>query len=366
MSRLVIKTMEEIFNCLEKNIKEEHKSLIKRHERHIKASGDETLTISFVKDAKLLNFGDKMSCSICGLKYQNDIYIVTRSSNAALFETLFLEIVPDQAIELYQGAGMLAIAYNFLTLKEGISSLDLVDRCLGMDKENNCFLFEDICNLFEKYSVFKIDEHIFSFKYAEDFDRLEAMMLMTSDKYYGSTIQSNLNRLLCMCGSRSIAASIINGIKSSQWEYCYLQFYHCLEYLFAISNAIDLQLKYINVDIALAIDIASDGVLKKAEKDSLVGVISKYTPKNTLDNFCKFTHACDEAESKVDKAADYIYKIRCNLAHLRFKQDALPLKCEYDIMLDEITALIADTYENLEEKIIEICSLKDSWTELKA
>lgn len=294
-----------------------------------------------------------------------EIHIVVLSEYEDLFNALsFTPVIPDDNIELYQGGGMLAIARRFLTLKSGIGSMEVIDKCLGFDEEVcNCFDFEEISDLFEAYSVFKIDSHIFPLIYAEDINRLEAIIMTAGRECNGTVLQKNLKKFLLLESSRSLAESVINGLKSNQWEYTYLQLYQCMEYLFAVNNAIELKNKYCIPDISPAIDIASDSILKKTEKDSLIGILSQHTPPSTLDIFCKATFNYEDS-NKIEKAAEYIYKIRCNLAHLRFKQDALPLKCDKSVMLEELSSLIADTYERLDTQIVSICESKSAWTRL--
>lgn len=363
MSRSVIVTMNDIFNYLKSFIAEDDVWLIKGHVRHIKASGDETITENIVKRAVLLNHVKEPLAPVLGFLYEENTYIVVLREYEDLFNSLsFTPVIPDDNIELYQGGGMLAIAHKFLTLKSGIGSMEIIDKCLGIDEDVcNCFDFEEISTLFESYSVFKTDNHIFPLVYAEDFNRLEAIIMTTRREWNGTILQKNLKKFLLLESSRSLSGSVINGLKSNQWEYTYLQLYQCLEYLFAVNNAIELKNKYCMSDISPAIDIASDSVLKKTEKDSLIGVLSQHTPPSTLDVFCKATFNYEDL-NKTEKAAEYIYKIRCNLAHLRFKQDSLPLKCDKSVMLEELSSIIADTYENLDTQIVSICESKSAWT----
>ncbi len=365
MNRPVVLTMNEIFNRLKSFISVDDSELVKEYQRHIKAAGNKELTIDIVKRAILLRHEIEDLAPILGFIYNDSKYIVVLGKYENLFSNLsFDSIAPSDNVELYQGGGMLAIANKVLPLKNGVGSMEIINRCFGFDEgEHDCFDFEEISDLFENYAVFKIDDHVFHLNYVEDFYRLEAIALTSLREYNGSVLQSKLKKFMLLEGSRSLAESIINGLKSNQWEYTYLQFYQCLEYLFAVNNAIELKDKYGMSDISPAIDIASDSILKKTEKDSLIGVLTKYTPPTTLDVFCKATFNSEES-NRLEKAAEYIYKIRCNLAHLRFKQDALPLKCDKMVMLEELAGIIADTYENLDDQIVSICETKKSWIQL--
>ena len=365
MNRSVILTMNEIFNHLRMFVSEDDTALVKEYQRHIDAAGNKELTKDIVKRACLLRHEIEEWAPVLGFIYNDSKYIVVLDKYEDLFNSLSLDsIAPSDNIELYQGGGMLAIANKVIPLKNGVGSMEIINSCFGFDKgEHDCFEFEEISALFENYSVFKIDDHVFSLNYVEDFNRLEAIALTSLREYNGSVLQSKLKKFLLLESSRSHAASIVNGLKSNQWEYTYLQFYQCLEYLFAVNNAIELKDKYSISDISPAIDIASDSILKKSEKDSLIGVLSQYTPQPTLDVFCKTTFNYEEP-NRLEKAADYIYKIRCNLAHLRFKQDALPLKCDKMVMLEELAGIIADTYEALDAQIVSICETKNSWIQL--
>ena len=363
MNRSVNKTMDEIFLYLQLFISEADSSLVKNFQRHIKPSGDETLTIDIVKRAILIKQDKESGAPILGFIYNDNKYIIVLSECENLFNSLsFTQILVEDNIELNEAAGMLAISNKILALKKGVDSIDIVNGCFGFDEdEKNCFNFEEIRDFFQPYVVFRVDNSIFSFDFIEDFNRLEALILLSKGEYNSLILQNNLKEFLLLESSRSLASSIINCLTSNQWEYTYLQLYHCLEYLFAVNNAIELKNKYCMSDISPAIDIASDSILKKSEKDSLIGVFNQHTPELTLRIFCKATLNYEDS-NLAEKAADHVYKIRCNLAHLRFKQDALQLFCDEIVMLEEISGLIKDTYEKLDTQIVSICVSKHAWT----
>lgn len=74
MSRSIIVTMNDIFNYLKSFITEDDVLLIKEHQRHIKASGDENITENIVKRAVLLNHVKEPLAPVLGFSYEGNTY----------------------------------------------------------------------------------------------------------------------------------------------------------------------------------------------------------------------------------------------------------------------------------------------------
>lgn len=363
MSRNVNNTMNKIIDRLKSFITNENRYRISTSKRHIEGAGKEQITVDFVKNAKLLT--ENFSTSICVIHYDDKNYIVTETSRGTIFEKLDFNIInSEDNSEIFQGAGMLAIAFDYLSFRKDITEQIILDECLSFnDKEDEIFSFCDIANFFEEYMVYEISEDIFELKYEEDFQRLLALSLLDNSPFFEADAQYALQNLLLLKGSRSVAATIVNSLLSNQWEYAYLQIYQCLEYLFIVSNALDLSKTY-KLNLYNTIDILSDNILKKNEKDSLIGVL---TNANNLQKQCFWNKLCSESitdEGELnEKIAKMIYEFRCNVAHLRFKQNTLNCPNK-QLFMDGFTLLTYNIFENMDCLINDICLKKSSWKPL--
>lgn len=363
MNRNVVNAMDMIFNRLIDFIADENRDRIsKGTKRHIKAYGKGDEVFELVKGAIVLSEDPKIP--ICGILFDEKKYLVVTTLYAEVLESISTDVVMrEENPELFQGLGMLAMAYNYLPLKQGISSEKILDECLAFDEQDKEFSFFDIAEFFEDYIVFDISESVFDLRYCEDFNRLNAISLSRISKFYNEVAQSHLKELLLLESSRSVAATILNSLYSEQWEYSYLQMYQCLEYLFAVQNALGVKDKY-GADLYISVDIFTDNILRKNEKDSLIGVLN-YADKMIKQQFITTVFSEDIDEDKItEKIAKTIYDIRCNVAHLRFNQPKFEYPVDKISFMQEFILLILNIFQNLNGTIVDICLHKSTWTPL--
>lgn len=357
MSRNVITAMNKIIAGLKMCIEEEDKHRILLDKFDIKANVDDDAPVeAFVAKSEIyIKYTDNLF--LCGFKFNDSVYILVPNSTENFFINMGLEKIDDAIIN--DGAGMLAIACNVLPLRDGVKSLDIINACLG-EKEKE-ILFSEIQNLYEEYSIIKVPSDRFKLEYDEDFERIHSLMIL--DKFNCSeTFKSAIEKLLLAESSRSIALAIYNALISVTWEYSYLQLYQCLEYLFIIKNGLSLADDY-DLTKSTAVDIAASGKLKSTELENLVSVISS-TSEMYIDDFYSNIINDGDVDNKKQSVAKYIYKIRCNIAHLRFNQDVLDIDGIKNEILQRMAEIIFNTYENNKSEIIEICNDKKLWKEI--
>lgn len=365
MNRNVNKVMDKIFEVLKDSLSDEDKNRVQNYKRHIKASGEEEKIKEIVQRAKILYTQEKYSVNC--ITYSDDMFILFPTKYREVIRKVeigeFMEksIEEDYQKELYQGMGMLAIAEGVLKTKLTISSLQIYDKCLGLPEDENCFDFFEICELFEDYSVVKVNLQIFPLVYKEDMVRFIALLQNTSDLAEDNS--NNLNALLLLCGSRGIAWNILNYMNGNIWEYKFLQVYQCLEYLFIVVAAKELEDKY-NIDEKKAINIATDNSFKISEKDNLIKTI-KFCSDLEIEEYYKllktypsFVEKTDEKKSCV---ADHIYRLRCNIAHLRFKQDNVLGSINKEKELTNLIIITLKIYIMLDDKICKYNEIMNNW-----
>lgn len=362
MSRNVKKTMDDIFKVLESYVADEDKCRIELRNCNIKANVDDEMpVVDFVKKCKIFIRHNSIYF-FNAFKYDDSIYLMAPKKTEQVFLNLGLDIVDDEVI--IQGTAMIAIAKKALPMSKEINSLDIINRCLGQNIEE--IYFSDILELFEPYTIVCVKNDRFSIQYEEDIERIYDLMYLNYSEIDDNT-KNNIENLLLLNSSRGIAVSINNALKSEHWEYLYLQLYQCLEYLFIIRTAISLKSKY-NIDDKIAIDIASSGQLRTTENDNLISVL-QLTPESSIENFYSFipgdSFVSKSDENKKQTVSNYIYRIRCNIAHLRFNQEILEIEELKTEIIRYLSEIILNTYQNNDLDIVNICHSKSPWKEIK-
>ena len=357
MSRNVMSTMIRILDVLKDYVSDEHKHRIKIEKCNIKANlDDETPAIEFV--AKTKCFVKVLQNSFFNVfEYNGCLYIMAPSKSEALLTRLGLNPIDD--IVIYQGIGMIAISKKALPIRKGIQSLDLIERILG-DKIEEIF-FSEITELFEPYSIFEIQADRFAIEYEEDVDRLCALMAL-DESAISTSSKVCLENLLLLQSSRGLSVALSNAINSFNWDYSYLQLYHCLEYLFIIRNAMLLSEEY-KIEDDAAIDIASSGKLRALENESLLAVLA-LAPELPIESFYDtliFGKGEYESEDRKSAVSKYIYKLRCCIAHLRFEQENFDLNDTQDKVFDKLVEIIYGIYSQNDAEISKACNSKSPW-----
>lgn len=370
MSRNVIETMDKIFHILELNISEDDRKRVGNHRRHIKAAGDETVVVEIVKRAKIISVQDKYNT--CCISYKDDMFMIFPArfqawvQEVAIGEFMEKDNVLDLQQEYFQGMGMLAIAEGALKIRRALSSMNILDKCLGLPEEENCFDFMDICELFEDYAVLKIDKTMFPVAYEEDVLRFIALLHLAINRLEENV--SNLIDLALLQSARSISWNVLHYSDTNQWEYQFLQIYQCLEYLFIIVAAMDLEEKY-EVDECKAIKIAVDNIFKRSEKENLIMTMHRCSDTyvdeyfGLLKTYPQFNGKSDSVKS--DYVADHIYQIRCSIAHLRFKQDDILKFIDYKKEISILILITLNIFSSLNDKICKYNQAMNAWQTLK-
>lgn len=362
MSRSVKDTMNGIFDLLKKSVDEDDIGRIAQTTRHIIADGDEAPVIDFVKNSRIKTIKYNQ-LKIIAFDYKAQKYILVQDKYMSAIKSIGLDFELDSAI--VQGAGMIAISNNCLDLKSGITSLDVINKCLGIveenDAENISFQFFQISQLFEPYCVIRLDEDRFQLQFEEDINRFYGYIIMHERSQIESNIVTRLNSTLLLLSSRSIAASIINCLESRLVEYSFLQLYQCLEYLYIINNSISIAHSH-DISHTKAIDIVISYKFKTTEEENLYQVLKANTPEvAVLPLYEEISSTYDDNTDKYKVTAAYIYKIRCNIAHLRYKQDNIVSSIKWGKLLNSMSEIIYLTYQKMDNDINRICLNKETW-----
>lgn len=361
MNRNVNATMEEIFKQLQTRVEDDDQARIANVKRHIYPDGDLKETIEFVKRSELTakTFG---SFSIFVITHGEQRYIlVPETCDKSLTQ---LGLKPVQELPICQGAGMLVFALQKWPVRGGIKSLDLVNDCLGIEEENVIFQFDEIREFFLPYVVYELDDSRFYIKYDQDISRLACYILADMETSITENTRVYAQELSLLMGSRSIAASMINSFKSQLLEYSFLQWYQCIEYLFRINSGIVISEEH-KISITTAIDIVTENELRITEEENLYRVIKNYASLQSIDFFVSTMKIPKEANSdKIRVVSRHIYKLRCNIAHLRYNQEEITTDVPWEKRIECLAMIVLSIYQKCNEKIVLIGTEKSVWTSI--
>lgn len=374
MSRNILAEMKNIFTLLEKTIDEADTDRIVHKERHFAPEGDVELTKDFVKRAGVYKVSFQ-GFEAMVFSYKEDLYLLVPAVYKDALVGLGVELLnrtqpegitadtPDHNDEIINGCEMLAITNEVLHLKTNLDSLHIIDRCLGMDECTHIFseLREEF---FEESVVFKLDHNRFVTEYEEDLLRLGCYCVALQNPYFTQCLKEIIQEWMLMLSSRAIAASVLNGLLSPILEYTFLQLYQCTEYLFKLHHSFELTRMY-GIENATAIDLVSEYEFKLSEKDNLRKVIFENVQEKDLDKFLDKTlsevrQSLSKAQ-KCDLVSDHIYKVRCNVAHLRYGQTPIINDINWISLIEALAHLNFEIYEKLDNEITSVSETKKAW-----
>lgn len=367
MSRNILETMNSIFENIKSLVDADDECRITDAKRHIKAQGDETAVCEFVKYAKV----KYLHCvyglfSLC--EYKGQRYLLGCEKYSPGFSEIGFEIESDSTV--VQGLAMLTMAHGNLPFRKEINSLQVIENCFGVEPENTddpniTFVFSDIANLFVPYCIIRLDDSRFPLIYEEDINRLGCYMFVEDAKNLSISSRERIKRLVLLRSSGTISVSILNSIQSLQMEYTFLQLYQCLEYLFKLNNCFLIATGH-SISLEKSIDIVLAHELKVSESENLYSVLKNYASETSIDAMISAIPNCQSQTTETDKiriASNYIYRLRCNIAHLRYNQDDFS-NVDWSKCVNAIIEIIYSVYQQCDSKINQICMSKSAWKDI--
>ena len=363
MSRKIVQIMDDIFETLKSFISDDDSYRIENAVRHIRAEGDEAPVCDFVKHAKM-KIESRNKWTICLFDHNENLYLLVPSSYESALDEIGLRLVSDSSV--IQGAGMLAIAKKALPLRNEVTSIVIIERCLGIMPENGdrniVFEFSDIRNLFASYSVYLVDSSIFQLVYEEDLNRLFCYLFAKNSQVLSLSAKERIKSISLLLSSRSIAGSLLNSLNSfhsSLVEYAFLQLYQCIEYLFRLNSSFLISEKH-NISLETAIDIVVDNEFKISELDNLYSVLKNNVSEAIIDTLVSIIPHEERQTDKWQSSCKYIYKLRCNIAHLRYNQEEIS-DIRWNQCFEVILDIIFSIYTKCDLDIKKICLSKTMW-----
>lgn len=323
----------------------------------------------------------RAKCKIFDVGILDKYFIVEYNSNKYLvigehfkeerLSSLGIGMVDDNATKI--ACGMLAIYHNYIGIKEKFSCLDIIDQCLGIEPEEGEIIFFNINNilyLYEEYAVLDLNSSAINLEYREDYNRINAYLMV--DDYLGKLSENTceyIKDLLLLDSSRSVAIPIIEALQSHFINHTYLGIYQCLEYLFIVNRALKYSSKY-SFELTNTVQMIIEEGIRMAERMDIKEVISKasferaikpFYDKLILDSSNLGDEIIDEKESIIQKVSEMVYKVRCNIAHLKYRQENLSVMDNMKQLVENLIQITYSVYNEMNSQIIDLCSNTMSW-----
>jgi len=368
MSRNVKKTIGNIFTILKSYIPDgDTHRIADCKKRTLQKDSNAEQGFAFVEKSKIMPFSYGTAMLMLFI-YGGQKYILMKSEYISSIRCRDLRYVTD--IPLLQAAGIIAMSENMLNLRVGITPLTIIDKCLGIESDNQEmtveFHFDDIANLFCPYDLIIIDDANFQLEFFEDLARLYAYIAIDNNVPHIDNRAAILSEMLLTNGSRSIAIPLINFMESNSLEFSFLQLYRCLEYLYIINDSIRISEKH-NIDCSTAALIISENALRTWESDRLYNLLNcgVVALTNSVEHAYDDVIALDNPNvNKVKSVSETIYDIRCRIAHLRYNHNTINPELELRQWIGYMIEHICLLFINFDESINRICVDNNAWKAL--
>ena len=134
MNRYILGEMEKIFDTLKAHVDDDDKGRILNVKRHISPAGEAVPVCNFVRTA----LKKDISCAserLALFEFEENRYLLLDEKFRDTLGEIGYEFEDDDS-PITQGAGMLAMASGTLPLRQDLSSLKIIETCLGIGEDN--------------------------------------------------------------------------------------------------------------------------------------------------------------------------------------------------------------------------------------
>ena len=168
-----------------------------------------------------------------------------------------------------------------------------------------------------------------------------------------------------MPSSRSIVESVIVALKSKVLTHSYLEIYQCLEYLFIVRRAV-LQADKYSFDLKTLVDYIIQENIRVPERQDITDIIRDNISDEELSAFLDIKEdGMIERKTKIDKVAEIIYRVRCNIAHLKYGQETIAEMADMQKMIEKVSKIVLLVYSKRDGEITNLCMSTGAWRKLK-
>lgn len=357
MSRKLIQMTNTIFSEIASGVLDEHKEFITNVKRQIFI--DETYKeccCEFLKKAHIIGINKKNSLVIVFIEYDGQEFIGIDSRYAEIFERY--DYILEEEPSIIVGCQLLSIAEKFYQLKA--ESNQIINNCLGLEPEsgNDSVVFSagDIIDLIYGVSVFKLknNELELCMQSREDLMRVLLILVVNANAELIEECKDLLSALAAKAVTRKICNNLLDFMYIKDNRIKFLTLYQCIEFLFIPNQAYEFKVKY-NMDITEALKLHINESLKRDERGKVMAVLKNYASESIVQKI--FVEVCGDKEkdNKLEQVKDWIYNLRCSIAHLRYGQIKDEPINNWDNIFVLMLELLNSIYDNINQDVQDIC-----------
>lgn len=359
MARNLLQMTKEIFNVLELGVQQNHKDFIADVNRHIIIDSQyRDSACELLKKANIDGLDLAFPLTVAFINYQEQQYLCVDSRYADVIEKNGYKL--EERKDVVIGSKLLCLATNLCHLK--VDSERIIDSCLGIqsevEKEDVVFTPEDILSLVYDLTVFKLNEEEneleLSFDYHEDLYRIFILIYLDRDDIKVISGKSFLMNLACKSLSRKVCSNIVDFLNISDNKMKFLTLYHCIEFLFIPTRASAFKTNY-HMNMADAVKLHIDGAARKDERGSVISVLKEFASDTVIEKCYHDLCGEGDAEKRTEKLGNWIYDLRCLIAHFRYGQHREEIVQDWNIVFERMLELVDSLYENLDQEIQDLC-----------
>lgn len=167
---------------------------------------------------------------------------------------------------------------------------------------------------------------------------------------YEPQVLTKIEGLLGVNGNSYFIESVFRGLTAIHWEHAFLEFYRCIERLYAVPyiedfrSLIQSNCLHAHVDISTAIDDSLNW--RPREEEALVKLLTGITHPSILTNLHvvmgSITHGIANSP---DSIAKVLYKVRNSIAHMRTDTPLAKKISAWNNLIECLCDIIDDRYK---------------------
>lgn len=318
---------------------------------------------------KMFTISSKIKCLL--FSYRNEYYLLYPYEFEYGNYGNFIDDEP-----FIEGFGIIALSLSFLIPfpERGFQILNEVFASDGNEFNYNC-----IAKFYKPFVLIKDTSKNIEICYIQDITRITALFLVNNNDFINLNLSTktikNFSEMLLLKSSRNISECIIRCLDSVSYEYCFLELYRCVEFLFYIQIAQNIIKKY-NIKQKLfnkIIDLVVEREIVKRESETLLSLFHILN-KNDIIQFYNFLLSHNYVdEPKKDRngnenvdfysiTSSYVYKLRCRIAHLSYKHEIISSTYNWYEYIEYFSTIVLNIYKSLDDTIINLCEENNDWT----
>jgi hypothetical protein len=345
-----------IFSEIASGVLDEHKEFIANVKRQIFIDeAYKECCCEFLKKAHIIGINNN-SLVIIFIEYNGQKFAGIDSRYAEIFERY--DYILEEEPSIVVGCQLLSISEKIYQLKA--ESNQIIDNCLGLEAESGkdsvFFSAGDIIDLIYGVSVFKMENNELELcmQSREDLMRVLLILVVNANAELIEECKDLLSALAAKAVTRKICNNLLDFTYIKDNKIKFLTLYQCVEFLFIPNQAYEFKVKY-NMDIAEALKLHITESLRRDERGKVMTILKNYASKSIIQKFFMEVSGDKEKDNKLEEVKEWIYNLRCSIAHFRYGQTKDESINNWDNIFVLMLELLNSIYDNIEQDVQDIC-----------